>query len=231
MRVPWRLGGGGQNAPKLALNIKNDQVMGDSPEVADLAFNIAWSFAQLFFRKFHVPTHTPPLPSVFAGHGLTQVSPVYEGHCLPHACQRMQLGGADLTRPQIHFENAIRPNATSSIRVRQDSTSTTRHFRNKNQCRKILLPLVLLTSPPPGCPHIPGPLVSPQSPLGPWRGGSGAGGWVLAGPPGSPSDSVTAAPREATDAAGAVLEEQRGDGTGPGDEGEGCPCLEMDVDC
>lgn len=31
------------------------------------------------------------------GDGVTNVVPVYEGHMLPHAAQRMDLGGRDIT--------------------------------------------------------------------------------------------------------------------------------------
>jgi len=86
--------------------------------------------AKIFFEQFSVPAlyfAPPPVLSLYAsarltgcvldvGHGLSSVVPVCEGFAIPHAIQRIDLGGDEITKYFAHLlrESGCKLNRTSS---------------------------------------------------------------------------------------------------------------------
>eukprot|EP01084_Bolivina_argentea_P274989 468855_1 len=75
--------------------------------------------ARIFFEQFNVPAlyfAPPPVLSLYAsgrltgcvldcGHGLSSVVPIVEGFAIPHAIQRIDIGGSEITK---YFEFLLR---------------------------------------------------------------------------------------------------------------------------
>lgn len=89
--------------------------------------------AEILFEVFNVPASYVAISSILAlfsagrttgvvvesGHGVTQIVPVYEGHTLPHAIQRINLGGGDLN---TYLKNQLLGREDDAIAAIDDSS-------------------------------------------------------------------------------------------------------------
>jgi actin-related protein len=84
--------------------------------------------AEIMFESFNVPKMQVSIQAVLAlyssgrttgcildsGDGVTHTVPIYEGYCLPHAIQRLDLAGRDLTEYMTRLITETNPGFTSS---------------------------------------------------------------------------------------------------------------------
>ncbi|KAJ5068634.1 actin [Anaeramoeba ignava] len=90
---------------------------------------------QIMFETFNIPAFyisVSPVLSLYSsgrttgvvvdiGDGVTSVAPIYEGYALPHAIQRLDVGGRDLTKYLIHeriLENLLIKGISQSAKMR-----------------------------------------------------------------------------------------------------------------